>query len=411
MTTTILKNARLIDGNGGDPVADAVVVITDGKIAYAGASSGAPQADDKAVTIDVGGNTVCPGFFDCHTHLSLPGPPGSPIMEALVAPSYRFFELIGRMKATVEAGVTTVRDLMGVDVGVRDAVAHGLVEGPRLLVADKMLSQTGGHADFHIPAGVSATEIIGGVLVDSVDQARLEARKLLREGVDVIKIASSGGVSSPNDQPTFLGFRTEMVAAVVEEGQNYGGRPVAAHAIGLAGIQAAVQGGVHSVEHGYALTDELRTEMVQRGQFLVPTLIETLHPDTATPQAVAKSGKWHAMAQESIQASAEAGIKIAVGTDAGLVPAHGATLGELGCLVKFAKMTPMQAIVAGTKTSAELCGVDDKLGTLEVGKLGDVVVVKGDPTTDIDSLADHDNILLVLKEGKAMSNRGQYAGV
>ena len=111
--------------------------------------------------------------------------------------------------------MTTVRDLMGVDVGVRDAVAHGLVEGPRLLVADKMLSQTGGHADFHIPAGISATEIIGGVLVDSVEQARLEARKLIREGVDVIKIASSGGVSSPNDQPTFLGFRTELVAAVV----------------------------------------------------------------------------------------------------------------------------------------------------------------------------------------------------
>ena len=117
------------------------------------------------------------------------------------------------------------------------------------------------------------------------------------------------------------------------------------------------------------------------------------------------------MAQESIQASAEVGIKIAVGTDAGLVPAHGATLGELGCLVKFAKMTPMQAIVAGTKTSAELCGVDDTLGTLEAGKIGDVVVVKGDPTADIDSLADKDNILLVLKEGKSMSNRGQYAGV
>ncbi|GAC01103.1 putative hydrolase [Gordonia namibiensis NBRC 108229] len=411
MTTTILHNARLIDGTGADPIADAVVVIDDGKITYAGAADGAPQIDEstKPVKVDVGGNTVTPGFFDCHVHLSLPGTKGSPIMAAMVPPSYRFFELIDRLKTTIEAGVTTVRDLMGIDVGVRDAVAHGLVAGPRLLVADKMLSQTGGHADFHIPSGLSGTSLIGGELVDTVDEARKAVRELLRSGVDVIKVASSGGVSSPSDDPDWLGARTEIVAALVEEAENYGGRKVAAHAIGFLGIQAAVQGGAHSIEHGYALTDELRTEMVERGQFLVPTLIETLKPDTATPQAVAKSEKWHKLAHESIAASIEAGIKVAVGTDAGLVPDHGATLGELGCLVKFGGMTPMQAIVAGTKTSAELCDVADKLGTLEAGKLADVVVVKGDPLADIDSLADHDNILLVLKEGKTASNRGGYA--
>nr|WP_221247638.1 amidohydrolase family protein [Gordonia humi] len=402
-----MHNARLIDGTGSDPITDAVIVIDDGKITYAGTSADAPETP-SAVRVDVGGNTVTPGFFDCHVHLSLPGTKGSPVMAAMVPESYRFFELIGRLKTTVEAGVTTVRDLMGVDVGVRDAVKHGLVEGPRLLVADKMFSQTGGHADFHIPSGLDGTGLIGGVIVDSVDEARKEARALLREGVDVLKVASSGGVTSPSDDPDWLGARTEIVAALVEEADAYGGRKVAAHAIGYAGIRAAVQGGVQSVEHGYALDDELRTEMVQRGQFLVPTLIETLKPDTATPQAVAKSTKWHALAHESIQASVEAGIKVAVGTDAGLVPDHGDTLAELGCLVKFGGMTPMQAIVAGTKTSAELCDVDDTLGTVEAGKLADLVVVKGDPLTDIDSLADKDNILLVLKEGKAVGNRGGY---
>ncbi|MGB3697898.1 MAG: amidohydrolase family protein [Gordonia sp. (in: high G+C Gram-positive bacteria)] len=411
MTTTILHNARLIDGTGTDPVADAVVVIVDGKIGYAGPAAGAPQIDDSAevTRVDVGGNTVTPGFFDCHVHLSLPGTKGSPIMAAMVPPSYRYFELLNRLKATVGAGVTTVRDLMGVDVGVRDAVAHGLIEGPRLLVADKMFSQTGGHADFHIPSGLDGTGLVGGTIVDTVDEARREARELLRQGVDVLKVASSGGVTSPSDDPDWLGARTEIVAALVEEAENYGGRKVAAHAIGFLGIQAAIQGGAHSIEHGYALTDELRTEMVERGQFLVPTLIETLKPDTATPQAIAKSTKWHALAHESIQASVEAGIKVAVGTDAGLVPDHGANLGELGCLVKFGGMTPMQAIVAGTRTSAELCQVDDKLGTLEEGKLADVVIVKGDPLADIDSIADNDNILLVLKEGKTVSNRGAYA--
>src|SRR5699024_3069034 len=375
--TTVLHNARLIDGNGGEPVDDAVVVIDDGKITYAGPAGDAP-ATDGATKVDLGGDTVCPGFFDVHVHMSLPGTKGSPIMAAMVPPSYRYFQLIDRLKTTLEAGVTTVRDLMGVDVGVRDAVAHGLIEGPRLLVADKMLSQSGGHADFHIPSGLDGTGVIGGKLVDTVDEARLEARELAREGVDVIKVASSGGVSSPNDDPDFLGAREELVSALVEEGHNYGGRPVAAHAIGLPGITAAIKAGVRSVEHGYAITDELRKEMVERGQFLVPTLLETLKPDTATPQAVAKSEKWHKIAQDSIRKSVEAGIKIALGTDAGLVPDHGDNLQEMGLLVKFGGMTPLQAISAGTKVAAELCQVDDKLGTLEAGKLADVVVVKGD---------------------------------
>lgn len=407
----VLHNARLIDGNGGEPVADAVVQIEDGKIAYAGPASGAPQIDDakQPVTVDVEGNTICPGFFDVHVHLALPGTKGSPIMSALTPESYRHFQLIDRLKVTLEAGVTTVRDMMGVDVGVRDAVAHGLIEGPRLLVADKMLSQTGGHADFHLPSGIDGTPILGGKLVDTVDEARVEARELLREGVDVIKVASSGGVSSPSDDPDWLGAREELVAALVEEAHNYGGRTVAAHAIGLAGITAAVKAGVHSIEHGYALTDELRKEMVERGQYLVPTLLETLSPDTATPQAVAKSEKWHQIAQDSVRASVEAGIKIALGTDAGLVPDHGTNLQEMGLLVKFGGMTSLQAITAGTRTSAELCGVGDTLGTLEAGKIADIVVVKGDPSLDAGVLGDNDNILLVLKEGKAKSNRGAFA--
>lgn len=408
--TTILHNGRLIDGTGSDAVADAVVIIDDGKITFAGAAADAPKVDDaKATKVDVGGNTICPGFFDCHVHLTLPGPKHSPIQAVMIPPSLRMLQILPRLKTTLEAGVTTVRDLMGVDVGIRDAVAYGIIPGPRLLVSDRMLSQTGGHADFHLQSGVDGTELVGGMLVDTVDEARIEARKLLREGVDVIKIASSGGVTSPSDDPDWLGMHTEIIAAIVEEANNYGGRHVAAHAIGYAGIRAAVEGGVHSIEHGYALTDELRKEMVERGQYLVPTLIETLHPDTATPAAIIKSEKWHALAQESIRASVEAGIKIAVGTDAGLVPDHGENLGEMGLLVKFGGMTPMQAIVAGTRTSAELCGVDDKLGTLEAGKLADVVVVKGDPLADIDSLGVNDNILLVLKEGRAASNRGEFA--
>jgi imidazolonepropionase-like amidohydrolase len=405
MTSLLLHNAMLIDGTGGSPVADAAVVVDDDRIRWAGA---APETPD-AVRVDLGGNTICPGFFDCHVHFGLPGSKGSPLAKALKPISYGYFELIDRLRVTVQNGVTTARDLMGIDTGVREAVADGLIPGPRLLVAVNMLSQSGGHADFHLPSGIDLGGFIGAYLVDGVDAARKRARKLLRAGADVIKVASSGGVSSPNDDPAWLGMRREMIAAVVEEGRNYGGRPVAAHAIGYAGIKAAVDAGVHSVEHGYELDDELREQMVAQGTFLVPTLPETMKPVTATPQGAAKSAKWHALAHDSIAASAATGIKIAMGTDAGLSPDHGTNLEELGLLVKFGGLTPMQAIVAGTLTSAQLCGVDDTLGSVQPGKVADLVVVRGNPLDDIKSLGDPANVLLVVKEGKTVGNRGGFA--
>ena len=408
MSSLFLHNAILIDGTGAAPLADAGVVITDGKFAAVGPAAGL-TVPPEAVRVDLGGNTVCPGFFDCHVHFALPGTKGSPIQIALDPPSYGYFQLIDRLRVTLQNGVTTARDMMGIDVGVRKAVADGLIEGPRLLVAQNMLCQTGGHADFHLPSGIDLGPFIGAYLVDTVDAARTRARQLLRNGVDVLKVASSGGVSSPNDDPTWLGMRRKMIAAIVEEGRNYGGRPVAAHAIGYAGIRAAVEAQVHSIEHGYALDDDLRHQMVSQGTFLVPTLLETMAPVTATPEAAAKSAKWHAVAHDSIAASAAAGVRIAVGTDAGLSPDHGTNLKELGLLTKFGGLTPMQSIVAATRTSAELCGVADRLGTIETGKLADAVVVHGDPLSDIDGLGTPENILLVVKDGVAVGNRGGFA--
>ncbi|MDH6195132.1 imidazolonepropionase-like amidohydrolase [Mycobacterium frederiksbergense] len=409
MTTYLLHNATLIDGTGADPVSDAAVLVDGDRFVWAGAAGDAPESAAKAVRVDLGGNTICPGFFDCHVHFSLPGTKGSPLERAMRPESYLYFELIERLRVTLQNGVTTARDLMGIDPGVRQAVADGLVAGPRLLVAINMLSQTAGHADFHLPSGIDLTPYVGGSLVDTVEDARLRTRELIRRGADVIKVASSGGVSSPNDDPTWLGMRREMIAAIVEEGQNYGGKPVAAHAIGYAGIRAAVEAGVHSVEHGYELDDELRHQMVAQGTYLVPTLLETMTPVTATPQGAAKSAKWHEMAHDSLEASVAAGVKIAVGTDAGLSPDHGTNLKELGLLVRFGGLKPMQAIVAGTLTSAQLCGVADDLGSIEAGKLADLVVVRGNPLDDVDTLGDPANILLVTKDGRTVGNRGEFA--
>lgn len=162
---------------------------------------------------------------------------------------------------TVCNGVTTARDLMGIDTGVREAVAAGLIEGPRLLVAINMLSQSGGHADFHLPSGIDLVDSSAPTW-STPSTPRASGPANCCAGADVIKVASSGGVSSPNDDPTWLGMRREMIAGIVEEAHNYGGRPVAAHAIGYAGIKAAVEAGVHSIEHGYALDDDLRQQMV-----------------------------------------------------------------------------------------------------------------------------------------------------
>lgn len=406
MKPLLLHHATLIDGTGAAPLPDAAVLVENDRIRWAGAASDAPT--DDATRVDLGGNTICPGFFDCHVHFSLPGAGATPIDRALNPPSYHYFQLIDRLRVTLHNGVTTARDLMGIDAGVRDAVAHGLVDGPRLLVAINMMSQTCGHADFHLPSGIDLTPMVGGSLVDTVDEARRRTRELIAAGADVIKVASSGGVSSPSDQPEWLGMRRELIAAVVEEAAAYGHKRVAAHAIGRAGIEAAIEAGVSSVEHGYQLDEGLRHKMVEAGIFLVPTLLETMAEVTSSPAGQAKSAHWHAVAQESISASAAAGVKIAVGTDAGLSPAHGTNLKELGLLVRFGGLTPMQAIVAATSTSAELCGLAEQLGTVEAGKLADLVIVRGDPLADIDSVGEPDNILLVLKEGRAAIDRAGF---
>ncbi|MGJ7417034.1 amidohydrolase family protein [Streptomyces cinereoruber] len=232
-----------------------------------------------------------------------------------------------------------------------------------------MLSQTAGHADFRLPGGVdglaAAVAFPGSPcgIVDTVDDIRTRVR--VAAGADCVKLAASGGVTSPHDRPEWLDLRPELVRAAIEEAEAHGGLWVAVHAIGEPGIAAAVRAGVHSVEHGYALTDELRAEMAERGQFLVPTLLETTaEPDPARvgPHIHAKAVHWHRVAQEAFARSVAAGVPVAMGTDAGLTAPHGQNLKELGLMVRFGGMTPLQAIRTATADAARLCGVDDLTG-------------------------------------------------
>jgi imidazolonepropionase-like amidohydrolase len=221
----------------------------------------------------------------------------------------------------------------------------------------------------------------------------------------LIKVAATGGISTPADEPDDVGFSPAELRAVVETASSRG-RTVAAHAIGTQGIANAVDAGVGSIEHGCGLTPDIATRMAERGAFLVPTvtvLSETGDPAVVGQQAYEKAARWRKAALEAVPMAVKAGVRIATGTDAGLGIQHGQNLIELAHLVN-AGLSPMDAIVAGTATAADVCRLGDQIGTLEPGKRADFVVAAGNPLDDIDLLADAGNITLVVQDGRIVKH-------
>ena len=395
MTRTLLTGGRVFDGTGAPP-GEADVLVEDGRILQVG-----PGLDgDEAV--DVGGRHLLPGLFDCHTHVTLTN---INLLGILQAPfSYRFFETVKNLAATLAAGITMVRDAAGADAGVKKAVADGLVPGPRLQISVTLLSQTGGHGDGWFPSGqvVEFWPPYPGMpdgLVDGPEAMRRKVRELIRAGADVIKVATSGGVLSPTDDPRHAHFRDDELTALVAEAAA-AGRWVMAHA-------QAVRAGIRSIEHGIYLDDEAIELMLARGAWLVPTLVAPRGvlaaaeagvpiPDAARRKAVEVS-EAHA---DSFRRAVAAGVKVAMGTDSGVTP-HGRNLAELELMAKGG-MEPAQALAAATSSAAELLGVADELGTLEPGKRADVVVVDGDP---FELATIGDRIAAVVKDGRLVAGQ------
>ncbi|MGW4910971.1 amidohydrolase family protein [Streptomyces sp. NPDC004270] len=402
-TTLRVENARLIDGTGALPVDDAVIVSdAEGTLTYAGPAAAAPPMPGDTSTvriIDAGGRTVLPGFFDCHTHLAYAhgSPPGR---RGELDPVLVTYDTATRLRQTLDAGITTARDLGGLSTGFRTAVETGRIVGPRLHTAVRIISHTGGHADFRLPDG---TDLSGGEmaeLADTVDESRLAVRTMLRAGADVIKICATGGMASPYDQPEDEGLLEEEIRAVVDECRRHGGKPVAAHAQGTAGILNAIHGGVTSIEHGYGLDEQALDLAGERGTFVVPTLSTVfagIDRNTMPAHHYQKKIRWSGITKENMARAIEQGARIALGTDAAVCP-HGQNLLELSYLVELG-MDPMAAIVAGTRTSAELLGLSDRLGTLAAGMTADLVLCEGDPLTDIGVLGDPGNIVCVVQDG------------
>jgi imidazolonepropionase-like amidohydrolase len=379
MTRLLFAGATIVDGTGAD-AAVADLVVENGRILEIG------QGLDGDERIDLGGKAVLPGLFDCHTHVVI-----STIDQTrnLQTPfSYRFYQAMKNLEATLRIGITTVRDAGGADLGIKQAVEDGLIKGPRMQISLGMLSQTGGHGDPWVASGgeVRFFQQHPGVpetVVNGTDEMRAKVRELVRMGADVIKVAVSGGVLSPRDKPTHAHFSQAELDVLVEEAAA-AGIWVMAHAQATPGIKNAIRAGIRSIDHGIYLDDEAIQMMLERGTWLVPTLvaprgvIDAADAGAAIPaQSVAKAREVADTHRESFSRAVAAGVKVAMGTDSG-VTQHGNNLRELTLMVEGG-MTAMQAIVATTRSSAELMGLDSELGTLEPGKRADLVVVEGDP--------------------------------
>jgi len=399
----VFSGGRVFDGTGAAP-ADGDVAIEDGRIVAVGSGLDGDQA------VDCAGRTVLPRLFDSHVHLMASS---LDVMRNLQTPfSYAFFEAVRNMRTTLELGITTVRDAAGADLGLKQAQADGLVAGPRMLISLVMLSQTGGHGDPWMPCGFAVPRRskhpgVPDHIVDGPEDMRRKVREVVRMGADVVKVATSGGVLSPRDDPRHPHFRPAELAVLVEEAEA-AGRYVMAHAQSSDGIKNAVRAGVRSIEHGIYLDDEAIGLMLNRGTWLVPTLVAPRGVLRAAESGVALTEAAKRKAHEvldvhsdSFRRAVDAGVRVAMGTDCPVSP-HGTNLEELRLMVELSAMTPGDALVAATSSAAELLGVADDLGTLEAGKRADLVVVEGDPF-ELDKLAER--VVAVWQDGKPAVTR------
>ena len=409
--TYVLKAARMFDGKSSALSTPGLVVVTDGKIAAVGAKATIPAG---AETIDFGDATLLPGFIDAHTHLTmmysddwkqnlLDGLQKSIAEQALDASA--------NVRVTLMAGFTTVRDVGSsnyLDVGLRNAIRDGVVPGPRMLVTVHALGSTGGHCDHEggFREGLFGRESdpLDGV-INGPDQARYAVRLDHKYGADMIKVCATGGVLSLTDDVDTPQLTQAELDAIVDEAHALR-RKTAAHAHGNEGAKRAVLAGIDSIEHGSFIQDDTLDLMKQRGTYLVPTLIageslgERIDKGMYLPPAIiAKTRAALSARSQMFQHALAKGVKIGFGTDAAVYK-HGRNAEEFHLMVDLG-MKPIDALRSAALADAELLGLQDKIGTLEVGKLADIVAVPGNP---VENIRQTEKVFFVMKEGVVYRN-------
>lgn len=396
--TTVLRGGTLIDGTGSDP-RTADIVLTDDRIRSV---EDGIEPDGGATVIEAGGLTFLPGLIDAHSHFGVVDLGGAGTPVAVIAA--RIFH---NCALAIEAGFTTVRDCGGVDGGLARAIEAGLIAGPRLYPSGPILCQTGGHGDFRPPFmdhahGASVPGLVQTSMVcDGPEEVRVAARTALRRGATQVKVCVSGGVVSLTDRLEDTQFTVEELRAAVEEAdarETY----VTAHAHNVRGIHNGLAAGVRCFEHGSFLDAETATALAEAGAWLVPTL------------AVARlmSDEWQAWGLSAdvlpriarVEDAMTRAVKLAY--DAGVLLGSGSDLigpmqnrRGLELVLKAKILGPMAAIVSATSSNARILGASDRLGTVEQGKVADLIALDGDPLTDPELFDDPDRVVLVVKDG------------
>lgn len=395
----VIRDARVVDGTGQDPVAGRDVVVEEGRIVAIHAT-GSPF---RAVTVvDANGATLLPGLTDAHVHLGIVGAPSRPQGDGSLVEYVLLVRTL--IERTLHEGFTTVRDAGGLDPAWAQAVASGKIRGPRILPSGSFLTQTGGHGDMReaheavhglasIPGLVANPEVVNGV--DAVRQA---AREQLRRGATQIKLFVSGGVMSPTDPLESLQFTVEEIATAVEVARSWG-TYVLVHAHTSAAMRNALTAGVRSIEHGSILDEETAQRILAAGAFVVPTLLILARPRPLGPAEAAKAARVSGASRDGVRLAYASRIPLGSGSD--LVGADQSW--RAGEIVEKAKeIGSMAAVVSATRVNAELFGLTDRIGTIEPGKDADLVLVRGDPIERIETLADPDGVPFVLQRGEVV---------
>ncbi len=400
-TPVLLKAARLIDGRTGAASSPGLVLVEGERIRAVGPSASLPAG---ARVIDLGNATLLPGLIDAHVHLT--STPSSTGYQGLGVSVPRK-ALYGAVHAerTLRAGFTSVRNVGAdgfADVALREAIVEDGLPGPRLLVSGPSLGITGGHCDENLLPYEYHRRRAG--VADGPWETRAKVREVVKYGADLIKVCASGGVLSKGDRPGAAQYTLEELTAIVEEAHKLG-RKVAAHAHGAQSIKDAIRAGVDSVEHVSLVDDEGLKLAVERGTYLVMDIynddyiLQEGAKKGMLPESIEKEKEIGQKQRDSFARAVKAGARFAFGTDGGVYP-HGDNARQFAYMVRYG-MTPMQAIQSATREAAALLGWGDRVGTLEAGKLADVIAVRGDPLQDVRAL---ESVGFVMKGGGVVKN-------
>ena len=400
-----LVGATLIDGTGGAVLEDSAVLVDADQIAAVGPRAAVAIPPD-AEAVDLSGMTLLPGLIDTHDHLADKNYSLLSRWEIEEPASLAHLKTARAIEDSLAAGYTTIRDAGGLDAGFKQAVAEGLITGPRLVCAVSIISPTGGIGDRVAPSGhrtAFATDPMRPVGVANGPEAvRSMVREMVRVGADVIKFATTGGASSRQGHgPKDIAFGSDEVKALVDEATALG-KLTMCHALGGPGLRMAVEAGVGSVEHGCYLADDpdLLKMMADNNTFFTPTWeVYEFHSAISAPHVKARAESLMHIHQESLHRALEAGAKITAGTDAGGF-VHGDNAREIELMVERG-LTPMQAIQTATGWAAEGIGLEKEIGTVEKGKQADLLAVSGDPLKNVGVLRDREAIKLVMRAGVA----------